>query len=73
MTAGDKVTAADVEWYRRRALLLNRAGRAITKDEHDRLTAGLNRPLTDDPITLRTGRDIIAADTPNTPTKGGRT
>ena len=69
MTAGDKVTAADVEWYRRRALLLNRSGRAITKDEHDRLTAGLGRALTDDPIGLRAGRDIITTETPN---KGAR-
>ncbi len=50
----------DAEWYAARAFLLRRTGRALTKAEHDMLTRNLGRALTDDPINLRPGRDVIA-------------
>jgi len=61
--------SADADWYAARRRLL-RGGQALTKAEHDALTANLGRPLTDSPITLRPGRDIIHAATPTTQPKG---
>ena len=49
----------DEEWYAARAFMLGRSGRSLTKAEHDHLTRNLGRPLTDDPITLRPGRDVV--------------
>lgn len=64
MTAGD-----DKAWYAARRKL-TRNGQALTKAEHDALTDGLGRALTDSPIRLRPGRDLIADATPTTQPKG---
>ncbi len=50
----------DAEWYAARAFMLGRSGRSLTKAEHDHITRNLGRALTDDPINLRPGRDVVA-------------